>query len=286
MKPKGSEKERNYRFLIIIPILVLLLSAAILVNHYIQTGDWFERSVELKGGTLITFSTDKPVNTQELKEKLSPIGDVVVKELRSFSGYKVSVEIGPDADVKKARSLIEEAGFDTSDASIETIGPALGESFWYQAQISITIAFILMGIIVFIIFRTFVPSTAVMLAAVSDILTTLAIMQVLGIAMSLASFAAILMLIGYSIDTDILLTTRTLKNEDIPIPERIKSAFKTGMTMTSTTLAALVMVILVTTSGVLFEIASVLIIGLLIDIINTWLQNATILRMYAERRGI
>jgi len=137
-----------------------------------------------------------------------------------------------------------------------------------------------------VIFRTFVPSTAVILAAVFDIIVTLALMQVFSIELSLASFAALLMLIGYSIDTDILLTTRVIRTREDSVAARTRGAFKTGMTMTLTTLGVMAAIILTTTSPVLFAIASVLLLGLAIDIINTWLMNATIIRWYAERKGL
>jgi preprotein translocase subunit SecF len=276
----------NYRVLIIIPIIMLLLSVAVLVNGYFQTGEWFQRSIELKGGTLITINTADPhdIGIDEIELALSEFGQTRVRELRSFSGYSLSIEIDEKINTNDVLETLGSLGVDTTDSSIQTIGSSLGESFWQQAQIGIIVAFILMGIIVFAIFRTIIPSFAVMAAAVSDIIVTLTAMQIIGIEMSLASFAALLMLIGYSIDTNILLTTRVLKSTG-DITGRIRSAFKTGITMTGTTIGVLVAVIVAVNSGVLFQIAFVLLIGLLVDIINTWLQNATLIRMHAERRG-
>jgi preprotein translocase subunit SecF len=275
-----------YRSMLIIPVILLLLSAGFLAYGYVQTGEWFQRSIELKGGTLITVNSPSGFSLDEITSSLeSTYGDVVVRELRSFSGYAMTIEVSSEANPDDVIGTLSSLGVDVTDSSTETIGPSLGESFWFQAQIGIIIAFILMGIIVFGIFRSFVPSIAVIMAAVSDIIVTLAMMQVFSIELSLASFAALLMLIGYSIDTDILLTTRVMKTEG-SLGERIRSAFKTGITMTGTTIGVLVAILLTTSSTVLFGIASVLAIGLAIDVINTWLQNATILRWYAERRGL
>jgi len=275
------------RILIIVPLVLLLAASGFLVFNFIQTGEWFQRSIELKGGTLFSITTDSPIDPAAVEERLSQdFGQVIVRELRSYSGYGITIQVGTGVDADSVKSILDEMGVDTSDMSVETVGPSLGEPFWIQAQISLAVAFILMGIIVFVIFRTFVPSVAVILAAVSDIIVTLALMQVLSIQLSLASFAALLMLIGYSIDTDILLTTRVIRKRDGSISERTWGAFKTGMTMTLTTLGVLGAIIVTTTSAVLFSIASVLFIGLVIDIINTWLMNAVIIRWYAEKRGL
>ena len=93
------------------------------------------------------------------------------------------------------------------------------------------------------------------------------------------------MLIGYSVDTDILLSTRVLKHKHGDVFGRICNAMGTGLTMTMTTMAALVIALLIAQSTELKQIMTILLIGLVIDIINTWLQNAGILRWYLEKKG-
>jgi len=276
----------NYKLLLIIPIAILLFSIGILANNYMQTGEWFERDIELKGGTLITLETENPMNIMELENRLSnSIGPVDIRELKGLSGYQLMIALDTETDYEAVLEEVTKLGIDTERFSVRTIGPALGKAFWNQAQMGIIIAFIFMGIIVFVIFRTFVPSFAVILAAVSDIVITLALMQVFGISLSLASFAALLMLIGYSVDTDILLTTRLIR-ESGPVREKIRGALKTGLTMSFTTIGALSALLISGISPVLSQIAMVLLIGISIDIINTWLQNSVLLRWYVEKKGI
>ena len=57
------------------------------------------------------------------------------------------------------------------------------------------------------------PSGAVVLSAFADIVMTAAVMTVIGIELTLPTTAALLMLIGYSVDSDILLTMRVLKRQ-------------------------------------------------------------------------
>jgi len=94
------------------------------------------------------------------------------------------------------------------------------------------------------------------------------------------------MLIGYSIDTDILLTSRLLKTTGSTgsKEEKIKSAMKTGLTMTATTLGALTALYLLSETIVLKQMANVLIIGLVVDVFTTWLTNVGILRWWFEKR--
>jgi preprotein translocase subunit SecF len=86
-----------------------------------------------------------------------------------------------------------------------------------------------MGLVVFFYFRSIAPSLAVILEAFSDIIVTLAIFNLTGIKLSTAGIAAFLMLIGYSVDTDILLSTRVLKRKDGTVMERWQSKYATIM---------------------------------------------------------
>ena len=161
----------------------------------------------------------------------------------------------------------------------------MGASFFKDLIIALLIAFVFMAIVVFLYFRNLVPAGAVILAAASDILITLAIVNLIGMKLSAAGIAAFLMLIGYSVDTDILLSTRVLKRREGTEMERIYGAFKTGMTMTITTLIAITVALVITQSEVIRQIMTILLIGLIVDIINTWIQNVGILRLYLERKA-
>jgi len=275
----------RYKLLLIVPVLLLLFSVGFLAYNYTTTGDWFLRAIELKGGTLINLNVDEFPDINALETALSArFGKVQIRESRSFAGNALSIELSSEADSQEVLQELESLGIDTSQHSLGSIGPALGETFFAQAQMAVIVAFIIMGIIVFAIFRKLIPSFAVMLAAASDIITTLALMQIFSIELSLAALAALLMLIGYSVDTDIMLTTRLLRGTHA-LTRRVKGALKTGLTMSITSIGALTALYLASISPVLSQIAAVLLIGLIVDLVNTWLQNSVLLRWHLERRG-
>jgi preprotein translocase subunit SecF len=135
-------------------------------------------------------------------------------------------------------------------------------------------------------FKNSIPSLAIILSAFADIFMTLALFNLLGMKMSTAGIVAFLMLIGYSVDTDILLTNRVLKRHEDSLNKRLFSAFKTGITMTLTSLLAIIIALLVVSSfsAVLTKIFTVLVIGLSFDILNTWITNVSILKWYVKKK--
>ncbi len=145
-------------------------------------------------------------------------------------------------------------------------------------------ACISMGIVVVITFRNPVPSAFVILASVSDVVSTLAVVSFMGVKLGTTGIAGFLMLIGYSVDTDILLTTRVLRRKEGTVFQRTMDALPTGMLMSITSFAAVFVSYFLTESDAIKQIMLILSIGLIFDILYTWIQNAGILRWYLERK--
>lgn len=268
----------SYKPLIIIPVIITIIAFIILSFNGLNEG------VDLKGGSIIVIDVNSPTNQAQLensiKEKLN-LDDVTVI---SLNGNKATVELNSEKEFNEVSSKLSSIG---KIDSFRSIGPSLSKEALNQVYFAVIFAFLFMAISVFIVFREPIPSLAVVLSALSDIIISLSLMSIFNIPLSIASVGAILMLIGYSVDTDILLTTRLLKRKKGTVTERAINAIKTGLTMSITAIAAMVVLLLVTTfiipeARTLTEIASVLLFGLVADIIVTWLMNLGILRWYVE----
>ncbi|RJS71467.1 MAG: protein translocase subunit SecF [Candidatus Syntrophoarchaeum sp. WYZ-LMO15] len=271
--------------MIVIPVIVLLLALSILSYFYLTTGEPVRMGVAFKGGTVVYLTTDS--TDDELRAEFA---DFRLIDVRDASGSKMLI-FGP-MDEEKKDQLLSRISSKYGEVQIEDMGEEYSKEQQKQALRAIFFAFALMAIVVLLVFRTAVPAFAVILSAFSDIVTAGACMNIFGIELTLGTVAALLMLIGYSVDSDILLTTRLLKREG-SIEDKIKSAVKTGLTMTGTTLSAVFVLFIVSTSmyiissftliPILRDISVVLIFGLVADLMNTWLLNTGILKWYLER---
>ncbi|MCP3684902.1 MAG: protein translocase subunit SecF [bacterium] len=283
--------DKNYKKLLIFPILILIASFAIIFGHYAMTGEFFKKDVSLKGGVTITIFTDQQIDLVDLESYLTSNfdkGDVSVRRLtqeEAQTGLIVDAGIkGEETD--ELMDLIEAklGKLSTDDYAIQEIGSSLGESFFKEAILIVLISFLLMAIVVLAYFRVIIPSLFVVWAAFNDIVSTFAVLILLDVSLSTAGIAAFLMLIGYSVDTDILLTTRVLRGKAGTIFERTLGAAKTGLTMSITSLIAVFAGFMFSQSETIKQIMLVLTIGLIFDIIHTWLTNASVLRWYAEKK--
>ncbi|MEA1895422.1 MAG: protein translocase subunit SecF [Euryarchaeota archaeon] len=270
------------------PLIVLAIALIVLGGMYVTTGSPVRLGFEFEGGTIITLATD---DSHDILRQT--FADYPVLDVRD-SGGRRWIKFGLMSE-NKQNSLTEMVNTDYGYAApeIKQAGALYGASLQTQALKALVVSFFLMAVIVLLIFRTFVPSVAVVLSAFSDIAIAAAFIAVAGIELSLGTVAALLMLIGYSVDSDILLTTRLLKRRG-NLDDKVTNAMTTGLTMTGTTLAAIIVMYLVATYSYLIipglpqisiisDISIVLLAGLFADLMNTWMLNTGILKWHLQR---
>ncbi|HVP93750.1 MAG TPA: protein translocase subunit SecF [Methanoregulaceae archaeon] len=267
--------------MVTIPLILLALALISVGYSMYTTGLPVHPGIDFSGGTAVTvFTTD---SEQQISAYFTgyPLEGI---EPGINNGYYLKFGNMPDAQLQ---SLTQKITDKYPDAKIDQIGESFGKTLQSQAVLALIFSFIGMAIVVFITFRTFVPSVAVVLSAFADIVMTAGFMNVIGISLTLNTVAALLMLIGYSVDSDILLTMRTLKRQG-KLEDKLAGAFRTGIIMTSTAIAAVAAMWVVSWWGqveTINQIATVLLIGLVFDILNTWLTNAGIIKWYITKKG-
>lgn len=292
--PEKSSKpffDRYYKLFFIIPLVILIISLVYLGVFYSKNHDFIYKDVSLSGGTSITIqgNIDQTLLEGSLKTKFP---DVSFTKLEDITTRKeIALIVQSSASSEELKTEIEKIlGYKLTEenSSTEFTGSSLSGDFYKQLVLALIISFVLMSIVVFILFRTFVPSFAVIFSVFADIVIPLAIIDYFGVKLSAAGIAAFLMLVGYSVDTDILLTSRALRTRDDPLNTRIFKAFKTGILMTLTALAAVLPAFFLVTGlpASFRQIFLILALGLFADILNTWLTNASIIKWYCEKKGI
>ena len=268
----------NHKILIAIPIILALLSLVLIGFNGLEQG------VDLKGGSQAELQLLNSITPTELENTLEAKLNTNNIKVTNNGNNKVTVELENNVNSSTFASAIDG---NAKVISYNEIGPVLSEEAMGQIYIAMLFAFLFMAITVFIVFREPVPSVAIILAALCDILIALGGMSIFRIPLSIAAVGALLMLIGYSVDTDILLTTRLLKRREGTVEQRAKNAMHTGLTMSFAAIAAMGILFIVTKilmpeATTLSNISAVLVIGLIGDILSTWLMNLGILKTYID----
>jgi preprotein translocase subunit SecF len=263
------------RQLVTIPLVLLAVAIGVLAVATVLLGSPVPLGIEFTGGT------EMRIVTQDSPSEIQATFDDDVESITPIASQENTYQLtfqSDDADPLKQQA--EDAGYTVETVS-ERSASFAGDS-QRQALIGLLVAFAGMAVLVFLMFRTFVPSIAVVASAFSDIVIPLALMRLFGIELSLGTVAALLMLIGYSVDSDLLLNNHVIRRRGDFYNSTFR-AMRTGVTMTITSIAAMVvMAIVATVLGIplLPKIGVVLVFGLTADLMNTYLLNVSLLRYY------
>jgi preprotein translocase subunit SecF len=256
------------------PLAVLVVALAVIGGWAVTTGSPVTPGIEFTGGSELIAESD--ASQAELREAFETEPVNIRQVGTGGNQYLVTFQTQEVPDIR------EDSDVSMNVVQSQEVSPTFGSSTQELALFGVAGAFLGMSILVFALFRTFVPSIAVVVSAFSDIVIPVALMNVLGIKLSLGTVAALLMLIGYSVDSDILLNNHVLRRSG-SFWESVERAMNTGVTMTVTSIAAMaVMTVVSYVFGIqlMTAIGIVLVMGLTTDLMNTYMLNVTLLRWY------
>ncbi|TQQ81255.1 protein translocase subunit SecF [Halonotius terrestris] len=286
--PTVDYTEYSNRQLVAIPLALLAVALLVIGGWYLATGAPANLGLEFVGGSELRID-DPGGNAEQQIEAAFSAEPESIRQIAADDTYIVSFSQGvvDTADGETQLTVLEEqaeaAGFSIQSSS--SVSASFGSNTQTIALGGVIVAFLGMSLLVFAMFRSVVPSIAVIASAFSDVMLPLAMMNLLGINLSLGTVAALLMLIGYSVDSDILLNNSVLR-ESGDFYESTSRAMRTGVTMTLTSIAAMaVMTVSAFAFGIqiMTAIGIILVIGLLADLMNTYLLNVSLLRWHVNR---
>lgn len=266
------------RQLALVPVVVLLIALAVIAGAFALTGTPVELGLDFTGGTELRL--DAPDATGDQVQSTFSEAEIAVESVRSVGTGDSYLLTTQNTDTEQLDQIATDAGYEVT--SIQSRSAAFGADAQGQALLGMLVAFLGMSVLVALMFRTFVPSIAVVLSAFSDIVVPVALMNLFGIELTLGAVAALLMIIGYSVDSDILLNNHILRRRG-GFYESAFRAMRTGVSMTLTSISAMVTMFVVSWYfgiDLLPDVALILIFGLTTDLVNTYMLNMSLLRWY------
>ncbi|SIR30915.1 protein translocase subunit secF [Haladaptatus litoreus] len=271
--PEVDYTRYSNRQLAAVPLAVLVLALLVLAGWWLTTGAPVTPGIEFTGGTEMRIQAT--ASQAEIEQSLNPVSIAPAQ-----SADNVYIVTFQETNTQALESQAQQQGYEVT--SVQSTSASFGANSQQLALYGLVAAFVGMSILVFLMFRTFVPSIAIVISAFSDIVIPLALMNIFGIKLSLGTVAALLMLIGYSVDSDILLNNHILRRSG-DFYESTYRAMRTGVTMTLTSISAMTVMALVAFFfgiDLLTSIGVVLVLGLATDLMNTYMLNLSLLRWY------
>lgn len=191
-----------------------ILTALISVFAFIYYG--FVLGLDFTGGTLVEISYGKPIHIQEVRKTL---GDSRFKEaiVQPYGGQEILVRIAPEKKLDShhiSEQLVQVLGKNRPDVQlrrVEFVGPQVGSALAEQGFLAVLFALGCIFVYVTIRFDSRLALGAIV-ALLHDIFLTLGVLAVFKIEFDLTVLAAILAILGYSLNDTIVVYDRIREN--------------------------------------------------------------------------
>jgi len=173
--------------------------------------------IDFKGGTLIELrSSDNNINVSNLRDNLNQmdLGDVSVKKFGNDQDYLIKFENKNDSKniIEEIRSNLDKSFGNNFDfRRVENVGPKVSAELLKSGVIAISVSLALMLIYIWIRFE-WQFSLGAIIALFHDVIITLGLFSLLSLEINLSIIAAILTIVGYSMNDTVVIFDRVREN--------------------------------------------------------------------------
>ena len=259
--------------------VVLAIALASMVANIVTIGSWQNYGVDFTGGSLVQVRFDETMDAAELR---SALGGAQAPPITSIGNegneFVIRAPLAEDREVEAVALEIRgqiQGAFPNSDLEVvrtELVGPKIGAELQQKAALAILFSFALTLIYLAIRFELRFGVAAV-IATVHDSIITLGFLALFQVEIALPTVAAILTIIGYSLNDTIVVFDRVRENlnakggrreDPVALVNRSINETLPRTVLTSGTTLGVLMALLIFGGAVIRDFTTVLILGVLV----------------------
>ena len=278
--------------------IVLGVGLIAMIGNIVSLGSWQNYGVDFTGGTLIEVSFEQPTDDAALRAALGETPATITR-FGSDSEFVIRVPLPEDGDIQgmeaDVRALLDPVYGATEYDVVRTeaVGPKIGAELQQKAAMAILFSFVLT--LIYLAFRfEWRFGVAAVIATAHDILFTLGVLALFRVEIALATVAALLTIVGYSLNDTIVVFDRIRENQNkkgarkadqIALVNRSINETLPRTVMTSVTTLAVLTALLVLGGPVIRDFTLVLILGVAIGTYSSIFVAAPALVEIRQRYG-
>ena len=200
-----------YRKFNILSLILIVISLVFLIFKGLNYG------VDFKGGTLIELrTTDKTNNISLIRDSFNQmnLGDVSVKKFGNETDFIVKFEKQNSNDpefIKNIQNKLSSSIGDVDFRRVENVGPKVSSELLKSGIIAISLSLAAMLLYIWIRFE-WQFSLGAILAIFHDVIITLGIFSIFSLEINLSIVAAVLTIVGYSMNDTVVIFDRVREN--------------------------------------------------------------------------
>ena len=251
----------------------MVFSAMLLIVSIISLGlQGLKLGIDFTGGTLIEVGYQQTADLEDIRTKLASANYSGTNVQYFGSDTEVLIQLEPQSisSAKLSSSIIQMLGDGIDVRRVEFVGPKVGEELTNDGGLALLYA--LIGILIYVAFRfEYRFALGSITALIHDVIITIGVFSILQIEFNLTVLAAILAVIGYSLNDTIVVFDRIRENflstrhiESVPIVNDALNQTLARTLMTSLTTLLVLLALFYLGGEVIHSFAGALIIGVVI----------------------
>jgi len=277
------------RYAMIFSAILLVISLASIGFQGLKFG------IDFTGGTLIELGYEKTADLESIRSKLASADfkGANVQYFGSDTEVLIQLELQVTSSAKLSSSIIRMLGEGIDVRRVEFVGPKVGEELTNDGGLAMLYA--LIGILIYVAFRfEYRFALGSIAALIHDVIITLGVFSLLQIEFDLTVLAAILAVIGYSLNDTIVVFDRIRENflatrqlEPGPIVNEALNQTLSRTLMTSLTTLLVLFALFYLGGEVIHSFAGALLIGVVIGTYSSiYVASSTILAMGVSKEDM
>tara|TARA_Y100000768_G_C23959131_1_gene674368 strand:- start:172 stop:1077 length:906 start_codon:yes stop_codon:yes gene_type:complete len=173
--------------------------------------------IDFKGGTLIELRTEISTKESSIRDSLNSmnLGDINVKKFGKDGDFLIKVEqkntINSNLIPKIKKSLSDNLNTEVDFRRVENVGPKVSSELLESSIIAITLALLAMLFYIWVRFE-WQFSLGSIIALFHDVVITLGVFSLLSLEINLSIIAAVLTIVGYSMNDTVVIYDRIREN--------------------------------------------------------------------------
>ncbi|WPX98043.1 protein translocase subunit SecF [Candidatus Fokinia crypta] len=239
---------RYFRWAVLLSIILTTYSVFIFLYKGLNY------SVDFTGGIVMELTANNQINRDILEQKLKPFVKNLSEIKKVQNHYITDRELflvrvgGAENNVKNLSRMVLDSlkEYNPTIESMQYIGPKLGSELLHRSYFAIIVA--LLGIMIYTWLRFKMEfAIGVLISLVHDAVVTVGFCSTFGYEFDSASIAALLTVIGYSINDSVVIYDRIRENSksNVPLSDVINSSINQTLSRTTMTVASTIIVCVV-----------------------------------------
>lgn len=235
--------DTKIRFIRAVRLFFFLSGILVTASLLLFAGIGLNFGIDFRGGTLIEIQTDGPADIGQIRADLGGLGlgDLEIQEFGAPTDVLIRIEQQPggeEAQQAAVQSVRNALGPDVEIRRVEVVGPKVSQELTQQGTIAVIAA--VLAVLVYIWFRfEWQFALGAVASLVHDVILTIGLFVILQIQFNLAIIAAILTIVGYSLNDTVVVYDRIRENlrkyKQMPLPDLIDRSINDMLSRTIVT---------------------------------------------------